>query len=93
MNAFALAVELVGGQTAMAKALGVRQSTIWSWLDRGTPLPPEICPAAEKAVLVAIAESGDQRNVRCEQLRPDVQWQRDKKGKVTGYFVRVEQAA
>jgi len=38
MNTHALekAIEMVGGQTALASALGLRQSTVRTWLQRGT---------------------------------------------------------
>lgn len=93
MNAFAIALEQAGGQNPMAKALGVRQSTVWSWLHRGTPLPPEICPRIERAAAAGAQRRGDARAVRCEDLRPDVTWLRDGGGQVRGYVVRLGQAA
>ena len=58
------AVELCGGQSALASAIGLSQSHVWNWLARER-VPAEHCPAIERATL---------RKVRCEELRPDVDW-------------------
>ncbi|MEG0922803.1 MAG: helix-turn-helix domain-containing protein [Comamonas sp.] len=65
MTSILKAVELVGGVTAFAKALGVRPPTISQWLRGQRPVPAERCPAIERLT---------QRAVTCEQLRPDVEW-------------------
>ena len=64
------AIALIGGQTATAKAIGrgLKQANIWNWLHSPNPdqMPPaEYCPAIERATGGA---------VRCEYLRPDVEW-------------------
>jgi DNA-binding transcriptional regulator YdaS (Cro superfamily) len=64
------AVQLLGGQTATAKAVGrgIVQAHVWKWLNSPNPdvMPPaEYCPAIERATGGA---------VRCEELRPDVEW-------------------
>lgn len=67
MNTSALskAVEIVGGQKALAEAIGVRQGHVWNWLNRNKgPVPPaEFCSAIEAAT---------NGKVSCRDLRPDV---------------------
>lgn len=62
--ALARAVALCGGQSALASAIGVTQSHVWNWLAR-MRTPAEHCPAIERAT---------RRAVRCEELRPDIDW-------------------
>lgn len=85
MEALRKAIDLLGGQAPLAKLLGFRhQSTVSNWLMRGR-LPEEHCAAIEAA-------TGGQ--VRCEDLRPDLRWQRDPAtGAVLGYFVNVTASA
>jgi DNA-binding transcriptional regulator YdaS (Cro superfamily) len=81
------AVEAAGGQTALARLIGVTQGLIWHYVRNAQP-PPERCADIERVTGVA-----------CEELRPDVDWDRDDAGRVTGYRVRfstdasVEQSA
>jgi DNA-binding transcriptional regulator YdaS (Cro superfamily) len=42
------AVELMGSQTALAKALNVKQAHIWNWLNRDLQVPAEHTIAIEK---------------------------------------------
>lgn len=58
------AIEIFVTQKALADAIGVPSRNIWAWLERGN-VPAERCPAIEKATNGA---------VRCEDLRPDVDW-------------------
>lgn len=58
------AIALRGSQSALASAIGVSQSHVWHWLAR-LRVPAEHCPAIERAT---------QRAVRCEELRPDIDW-------------------
>ncbi len=60
-SALRRACEVVGGQSALGRAIGKKQSTIWNWLQRG--VPAEECPAIESAT------SG---KVTRYDLRPDV---------------------
>lgn len=62
-SALQQAIELLGGQTALAAALGVRTGHLFYWLKNR--VPAEYCPAIERA-------TGGQ--VRCEALRPDIDW-------------------
>lgn len=81
----AKAIELAGGQTAVAKLLNVSQGTVWGWLNRNVgPLDPNFCPALEAATRGAVT---------CEQLNSTVRWIRNKRGQVTHYQVRVRLAA
>jgi DNA-binding transcriptional regulator YdaS (Cro superfamily) len=60
------AADLVGGASILAKKIDVSQSATSMWRARGS-VPPDRCPAIERAT--------DGR-VTCEELRPDVRWQR-----------------
>jgi DNA-binding transcriptional regulator YdaS (Cro superfamily) len=57
------AVALVGGQTALAKLIGVKQQNVWQWLyDTGKPMS-EYCIAIERATYGRVTRY---------ELRPDV---------------------
>ncbi|MCW5600431.1 helix-turn-helix domain-containing protein [Nitrosomonas sp.] len=62
---FDKACQLIGGQAKMARILGVKPPTVNQWVHLVKPIPAERCPEIEKATLGA---------VRCEELRPDVDW-------------------
>lgn len=67
MSALQTAVDLAGGQAALASAIGVKQQHVWNWLNRpGAKVPAEYCPAIERATGA---------RVRCEDLRDDVAWE------------------
>ena len=59
------AARLLGSQVALANALGVTKAAVGQWRDPGRRVPAEHCPEIEKA------PAGE---VRCEDLRPDVDW-------------------
>lgn len=59
------ACQLVGGLTHLAKLLDVKPPTVSQWLSASRPIPAERC--------VQIEEVTDGQ-VRCEELRPDVNW-------------------
>ena len=67
MKDFAIqtACEIVGGQTALARLIGIATPTVNQWVKQKRPIPAERCPTIEKATNGA---------VRCEDLRPDVDW-------------------
>lgn len=69
-------------QAAFAAAVGVKSPSVSEWMRRGVPL--ERCREVEAATSGA---------VRCEDLRPDVDWTRDDQGRVTGYHVRIDPPA
>lgn len=57
---------VAGSQAALAQALGVTRAAVNQWKEPGRRVPAEHCPAIERATGGA---------VRCEDLRPDVDWQ------------------
>lgn len=63
-NSLEHAIRLLGSQKALADAIGVSPKTVWAWVNRKA-VPAEHCPEIEKATKGA---------VRCEDLRPDVNW-------------------
>lgn len=76
MDALLLAIKSAGGVSKLAAALGVGQNVVSNWKKRGK-VPAARCPHIEAATLI-----------RCEDLRPDLDWMRDSDGVVTGYHVR-----
>ncbi len=63
MTGLRKAIEVAGGATKLAAALGVTAQRLSNWVERG--VPAERCPDIERATNGA---------VRCEELRPDVAW-------------------
>lgn len=59
------AIAALGSGSALAKALGVHPSLPSQWLSGHRPIPADRCPAIERAT---------NGLVRCEDLRPDVDW-------------------
>lgn len=59
-----LACRIVGSDAALARALGVTKGAVWQWTHSGR-VPVARCPAIEALTKGA---------VRCESLRPDVDW-------------------
>jgi DNA-binding transcriptional regulator YdaS (Cro superfamily) len=57
------AIELLGSQTALANACGVKQGNVWNWLNRDKVIQPEV------ALLIERATKGE---ITKEQLRPDL---------------------
>lgn len=63
------AAEVLGGQTALALALGFSDRRhVWPWFNTSRRVPAEHCPGIERAT----RERGSP--VLCEELRPDVAW-------------------
>lgn len=60
-----IASDIVGSQVALASALGVSKGAVSQWKDDERRVPAEHCPAIERATRGA---------VRCEDLRPDIDW-------------------
>jgi DNA-binding transcriptional regulator YdaS (Cro superfamily) len=67
LRALETAIDRLGGVSAAARALGVSRQLVQGWRDpdRRFATPAEHCPAIERATGGA---------VRCEELRPDVEW-------------------
>lgn len=60
-----VACSIAGSQAALSRAIGVSPPTISQWISGARPVPAERCPEIERATSGA---------VRCEDLRPDVDW-------------------
>jgi DNA-binding transcriptional regulator YdaS (Cro superfamily) len=60
-----VASEIVGSQTLLAAALGVTKGAVPQWRTEGRRVPAEHCPSIERL-------TGGR--VRCEDLRPDIDW-------------------
>lgn len=76
MTALSKAVSIAGGQASLGRLIEASKSQVNSWFKYGKPIPPARCISIEKAT-----------GVRCEDLRPDIEWVR-KRGRVTAYLVR-----
>lgn len=65
LKALRRAVEIAGGQTALAKKIGggVKQAHVWNWLHRDKRVPAEFTIKIERAT------NGE---VRARELRPDM---------------------
>jgi len=63
MKCVAEIVEKVGGQSALAKMCGVRQSAVWNWLNRhgSKGIPPQYVVTVERAT-----------GIPRHEIRPDV---------------------
>lgn len=60
------AAEILGGQAAVARALGYEdRRSVSPWFTTDRDLPAEHCPTIERATAGAVT---------CEELRPDVDW-------------------
>lgn len=57
------AIGVAGGQTALARALGVRQGHVWAWLNRTGKVPANHCLRIEEVT---------KGKVTRYDLRPDV---------------------
>lgn len=62
-NALAKAIDIVGGQTQLARLLGIKQANVWHWLNKAERVPGEYVLAIEAA-------TGNQ--VTRHDLRPDL---------------------
>lgn len=64
-KAITKACAAIGGQAMMARAIKVSPPTVSQWCNGVRPIPAERCPEIERVTGGA---------VRCEELRPDVDW-------------------
>lgn len=76
------AIEAAGGLQPFAALCDVRYQAVQKWRRNGV--------SPHRAAQIEDVTRG---LVRCEQLCPDVIWQRDTAGRVTGYTVPIEAAA
>lgn len=75
------AIEAAGSQSKLAQALGgIHTSLVAQWATGRRPVAAHHCPTIEAAT-----------GIRCEELRPDLAWERDETGKVVGYRVLIAQ--
>ncbi len=65
MSSLARAVQIMGGPSAAARALGVTPQAVSFWLNGQRSLSAEQCIAIERETAGA---------VKVEELRPDVDW-------------------
>lgn len=65
MSAITKAVEILGGPSRVAVLLGVSPQAVCFWRDGKRRFPADSCPTIERV-------TGG--TVRCEDLRPDVEW-------------------
>jgi TorA maturation chaperone TorD len=63
LSALERAVEIAGGQSALARKLGLKQANVWHWLNRAEHVP------AEQAIAIEAATNGA---VSRAELRPDL---------------------
>lgn len=63
ITALERAIEVAGGQTALAGKIGLKQGHVWAWLRRGKRVPAEHCAAIERATGGAVTR---------HDLRPDI---------------------
>jgi DNA-binding transcriptional regulator YdaS (Cro superfamily) len=66
MEALERAIEIAGSVGKLADAIGSRQSVVSNWRARGN-VSAEGCAEIERATAGAVT---------CEELRPDLRWQR-----------------
>lgn len=74
-------IRAADGPTAVARALGLRQSAVSNWITRGQ------VPLEHAAAVCALA------GVDPAKVRPDVEWERDADGRVVSYRVPVSMVA
>jgi DNA-binding transcriptional regulator YdaS (Cro superfamily) len=71
--ALARAAKTLGGQAALASALGFANRTgVWPWFNTDRRVPAEYCPLIERLTKERAVCPADV--VLCEELRPDVAW-------------------
>lgn len=63
MEALQKAIDIAGGQAALARRVGKKPGHVWAWLNRDRRVPVEMCKAIEAATHGAV-----QRH----ELRPDI---------------------
>ena len=59
------AISIIGSMQAVADALGITKGAVSQWKDSARKVPAEHCPVIERLTKGV---------VRCEELRPDVDW-------------------
>ena len=67
MNAITIASKELGGAAQVARSLGISAPAVHQWIAGSREVPPDRCPAIERATGGAVT---------VDQLRPDVRWHR-----------------
>jgi DNA-binding transcriptional regulator YdaS (Cro superfamily) len=80
-SALARAIDACGSQAELARRIGAHTQQIHEWRKGERPIAHHWCPAIEAATGGA---------VQCNELRDDVEWERDDDNRVTGYRVLVD---
>ena len=63
-NALELAIDILGSQSNLGRALGLSQPYVWKWLNKGQgKVPAEYCGEVERVT---------HGLVKCSDLRPDI---------------------
>lgn len=65
MSSMQTAISHMGSAAALARSLGVTTQAVCFWRDGKRGIPADVCPLIERVT---------NRLVRCEDLRPDVDW-------------------
>lgn len=65
MTVLSEAISIIGGPAKLAAILGVTVQAVCFWRDGKRRIPAEHCPTIERSTA---------GKVRCEDLRPDVDW-------------------
>lgn len=65
INAIREAIHGAGGPSKVARELNVSPQAVCFWRDGKRQLPAEVCPVLERL---------NEGRVRCEAMRPDVDW-------------------
>lgn len=63
MSNIQTAINTAGGAQALAELIAVPAQSVYFWRSGARRVPAEYCPAIERVT-----------GVRCEDLRPDVEW-------------------
>lgn len=65
------AIAVCGTQAELARRIKATTAQVNEWTKGNRPVPPSRCEAIEKAT-----------GIKCEDIRSDLEWTRDKKGRV-----------
>lgn len=63
MSPLARAIDIVGGQSALSRAIGCKQQSVWNWLHKQKRVPAEFCIQIERATGGKVTR---------HELRPDI---------------------
>ena len=81
MSAIFKAAQILGSQKRLADLLGVKAPTVSQWLKGQRPVPVLRCPEIERLT---------RGEVRCEDLRPDIEWEQHTNMRLDGNNVDID---